>query len=38
MWIYETGKWEILPVELLAFIIYLYGCVIQMRGQKVWKK
>jgi len=37
-WIYETGKWEILPVELLAFIIYLYGCITQMRGRKVWKK
>ena len=38
LWINETGKWEILPVELLAFIIYLYGCITQMRGQKVWMK
>ncbi len=32
-WIYETDKWEILPVELLAFLIYLYGCIIQTRGK-----
>ena len=37
LWIYETVKWEILPVELLAFFIYLYGCFTQMREMK-WKK
>ena len=38
MWINETGKWEILPVELLGFLIYFYGCITQMKRNMKWTR